>query len=156
MRAQTRRRGPDGLFWCVTYNGEMFTFDPVNEEIVSKGLNWPGKERYTTSMDRSPGGRYVYYLPGAHGHGYTDGSPIIQYDTKTDTKKVLAFVHPYYYKKYGYTPGGTFSIKLDDKGERLFILWNGALVEHQEGRGGDTFGQCSVMLVKIPESERIE
>ena len=156
MRAQTRRRGPDGLFWCVTYNGEMFTFDPVNEEIVSKGFNWPGKERYTTSMDRSPGGRYVYYLPGAHGHGYTDGSPIIQYDTKTDTKKVLAFVHPYYYEKYGYTPGGTFSIKLDDKGERLFILWNGALVEHQEGRGGDTFGQCSVMLVKIPESERVE
>jgi len=105
---------------------------------------------------QEPWGRYLYYLPGAHGHGYTDGSPIVQYDTKTGTKKVLAFVYPYYYKKYGYTPGGTFSIKLDDKGEQLFILWNGAFVDHEQGRGGDTFGQCSVMLVKIPESERGE
>ena len=156
MRAQTRQRGPDGLFWCVTYSGELFTFDPVKEEIESKGLNWPGEQRYTCSMDRSPGGRYIYYLPGAHGHGYTDGSPLIQYDTKTGVKKVLAFMYPYYYEKYGYTPGGTYSIKLDSEGERLFILWNGAFVEHTEGRGGDTFGQCSVMVVSIPESERIE
>ena len=106
-------------------------------------------------MDRSPGGRYIYYLPGAHGHGYTDGSPVVQYDTKTDIKKVIAFMYPYYYDKYGYTPGGTFSIKLDERGERLFILWNGAFVEHT-GKGGDTFGQCSVMVVNIPESERIE
>ena len=156
MRAQTRRRGPDGLFWGVSYNGMLFTFDPVKEEIVGKGYNWPGEERYTASMDRSPGGRYVYYLPGAHGRGYAEGSPIVQYDTQTGTKKILAFMFPYYYEKYGYTPGGTFSIKLDDEGKQLFILWNGAFIEHKEGAGGDTFGQCSVMVVNIPESERIE
>ena len=59
----------------LTYNGLLFTFDPVAEKIESKGYNWPGEQRYTCSMDRSPGGRYVYYLPGAHGHGYSDGSP---------------------------------------------------------------------------------
>ena len=107
-------------------------------------------------MDRSPGGRYVYYLPGAHGHGYSDGSPVIQYDTKTGIKKVLAFMFPYYYDKYGYIAGGTFSIKLDDSGERLFILWNGALTEYDPEKDADTFGQCSVMVVNIPESERIE
>ena len=63
---------------------------------------------------------------------------------------------PYYYEKYGYTPGGTFSIKLDDKGEKLFILWNGAFIEHTEESSGDTFGQCSAMLVNIPASERVE
>ena len=159
MRVETRKRGADGLFWGATSAGEMFTFDPVKEEIVDKGLNWPGLQRYTCSMDRSPGGRYLYYLPGAHGHGYSDGSPVIQYDTKTGTKKVLAFLFPYYYDKYGYTPGGTFSVKLDDKGERLFILWNGAFVEHQadvENEKSDTFGQCSVMVVNIPASERVE
>ena len=36
-------------------------------------------------MERSPGGRYLYYMPGAHGHGYSDGSPLIQYDTETGT-----------------------------------------------------------------------
>ena len=156
MRAQTRSAGPDGLFWGVSYDGRMFTFDPVKEEVVDKGYNWPGEQRYTCSMDRSPLGRYVYYLPGAHGHGYSDGSPIVQYDTKTDTKKVLAFMFPYYYEKYGYTPGGTFSIKLDDKGERLFILWNGAFTEYDPAKNSDTFGQCSVMVVNIPASERRE
>ncbi|MCE5250427.1 hypothetical protein LLG96_09440 [bacterium] len=156
MRAQTRFRGPDGLFWCIGYAGKLFTFDPVKEEIVDKGYNWPGEQRYTASMDRSPGGRYVYYLPGAHGRGYLDGSPVVQYDTQTGTKKVLAFMYPYYYDTYGYTPGGTFSIKLDDKGERLFICWNGAFVEQVEGKSSDTFGQCSVMVVNIPASERVE
>jgi len=156
MRAQTRQRGPDGLFWCSTSSGQLFTFDPETEEVVDQGVNWPGIQRYTCSMDRSPGGRYVYYLPGAHGHGYSDGSPVIQLDTKTGVRKVLAFMFPYYYEKYGYTHGGTFSIKLDDKGERLFILWNGAFVEHIKGKNSDTFGQCSVTVVNIPASERVE
>ncbi|MFC1539204.1 hypothetical protein ACFL6H_07260 [Candidatus Latescibacterota bacterium] len=156
MRAQTAKRGPDGLFWCVSYSGKLYTFDPVKEEIIDKGYNWPGEQRYTCSMARSPGGRYIYYLPGAHGGGYLDGAPIIQYDTETGTKKVIAFLFPYYYEKYGYTPGGTFSIKLDDNGDKLFILFNGAFISHGEKLGGDTFGQCSVMLVNIPESERLE
>lgn len=155
LRAETRHRGPDGLYWCITYGGQLFTFDPVKEEVVDRGRCWPGQQTYTASMDRSPGGRYVYYCPGAHGHGYSDGSPIVQFDTKTGTSKVLAFMFPYYMDKYGYTPGGTFSIKLDDKGERLFICWNGAFVEHT-GKNADTFGQCSVMVVNIPASERVE
>ena len=106
-------------------------------------------------MDRSPGGRYIYYCPGAHGGGTYDGTPIVQYDTKTGTKKVIAFLSAFYYEKYGYTPGGTFSIKLDDKGEKLFILWNGAFADHDKSKG-DVFGQCSITLVNIPESERIE
>lgn len=157
MRAHTAHRGPDGLFWCVTLSGQLFTFDPVTEEIVDKGPNWCGQQRYTGSMARSPGGRYLYYAPGAHGHGYSDGSPLIQYDTRTGTRKVLAFFFPHYFEKYGYTAGGTFSIRLDENGERLFMVWNGAFVEHNGERlSGDVFGNCSVMCVAIPETERRE
>jgi hypothetical protein len=159
MRAQTAHRGPDGLFWGVSVAGELFTFDPVKEEIADKGLNWPGEMRYTTSMARSPRGRYVYYLPGAHGLSFADGTPIIQYDTQTDTKKVLAFLHPYFFQKYGYTIGGTFSIVLDDAGARLFILMNGAFVDPEEQlkmESPDVFGHPSVLLIHIPESERVE
>ncbi len=159
MRAQTPHRGPDGLIYGVTQSGELFTFDPVTGVVSGRGINWPGQERYTCSMDRSPGGRYIYYLPGAHGLGFQDGSPLIQFDTQTGRKKVLAFLFPYYYEKYGYTPGGTFSIRLDDKGERLFILWNGGFVDIEaqlKKDRPDVFGQCAVMLVHIPESERIE
>lgn len=66
-------------------------------------------------------------------------------------------MYPYYFEKYGYTPGGTFSIKLDDRGEKLFICWNGAFIEHKPGeKVDDTFGACSVMTVTIPEKERRE
>ncbi len=159
MRAQTAKRGPDGLFWGVTVSGELFTFDPDKEKIVEKGINWPGEQRYTTSMARSPKGRYIYYLPGGHGKSFLEGSPIVQYDTKTEKKKVIAFLSPYYFEKYGYTIGGTFSIKLDDKGEKLFILMNGAFIDIEEQlkkNNIDVFGNPSVFLINIPESERIE
>jgi hypothetical protein len=159
MRAQTRDRGPDGLFYAVTSSGQLFTFDPVKEAVVDRGLNWPGEQRYTTSMDRSPGGRYVYYLPGAHGLGYLDGSPVVQFDTHTGAKKVLAFLAPFYFEKYGYTLGGTFSIKLDATGESLFVLWNGGFADPEEQLKRDrpdVFGNCAVMLIRIPESERRE
>ena len=139
----------------MTNGGQLFTFDPEKEEIVDKGINWPGDTRYTTSMRRSPGGRYLYYSPFKYGD-CLDGSPVIQYDIQTGTIKVLAFMYPYYFKKYGYTPGGSFSMKLDDEGEKLFIIWNGAFVDHTDIKSGDALGQCSVMVVNIPESERIE
>ena len=159
MRGVTWERGPDGLFIGVTHSGELFSFDPDENEVKDLGINWPGKERYTTAMQRSPGGRYVYYAPGAHGHGNRDGSPLIQYDTKTGKRKVIAFLSPYYFKKYGYTPSGAFSVKLDDKGERLFICWNGGFFEYEDTVGERTkslFRHNSLMLVHIPESERHE
>lgn len=159
MRAQTSQRGPDGLFWGVSTDGELFAFDPVKEEVTDKGVNWPGKAKYTTSMARSPKGRYVYYLPGAHGLSWADGAPVIQYDTQTGTKKVLAFLHPYYHEKYGYTMGGTYSIALDTEGKRLFVLMNGGFVDLEErAKTPDqgVFGHCSVLLIQIPESERQE
>ena len=159
MRAQTSHRGPDGLFWGVSRNGELFSFDPEKEKVIDRGVNWPGKERYTCSMVRSPKGRYIYYLPGAHGMSFAEGAPVVQYDTLSGEKKVLAFLHPYYYDKYGYTMGGTFSIALDDSGAKLFILMNGAFIDLEEQiklQNPDVFGNPSILLIHIPESERIE
>ncbi|MFH1743302.1 MAG: hypothetical protein ABIH23_30215 [bacterium] len=159
MRAITGHRDSDGLFYGVTHAGELFCFDPEKEKIVDMGINWPGKERYTTSIEISPGNRYLYYAPGAHGHGNRDGSPLIQYDIETGQRKVLAFFTPYYFKKYGYTPSGAFSLKLDDKGENLFICWNGGFFAYEDTVGEKTkslFIHNSIMRVQIPESERQE
>ncbi|MGQ9672274.1 MAG: hypothetical protein ACUVV5_03970 [Candidatus Aminicenantales bacterium] len=159
MRAQTAQRGPDGLFWGVSRGGELFTFDPVQEEVSDRGVNWPGQERYTCSMARSPQGRYVYYLPGAHGRSFAEGAAVVQVDTITGRRKVLAFLHPFYYEKYGYTMGGTFSIALDETGARLFILMNGAFIDLEEQmkrENPDIFGHPSVLLIHIPANERQE
>lgn len=152
MRAQTRHRGPDELIWGVTNSGELFAFDPDNEKVTGMGINWPGDQRYTCCLERSPGGRYIYYQV----QSYTAGAPVIQYDTKTGIRKVLAFMLPYYYDRYGYIPTGSYSLKLDDKGEKLFVLWNGAFTEYKDDLGVGRWGHCSVMVMNIPESERGE
>jgi len=156
MRCQTRRRGPDGLFWGITYGGELFSFDPEAEEVVDRGVCWPHPQRYTCSMERSPGGRYLYYVPCSPRFHLTAASPIIQYDTETATVKVLAFAWPYYRERYGFTASQNFSLRLDDTGGRLFVVWNGGFIEHEVDGVDDTFGQVGIMLVHIPESERME
>jgi hypothetical protein len=159
IRANTLSRGPDGLIWGVTKQGEMFTFDPDTEKLAAKGINWPGLIRYTCAMERSPQGRYIYYCPGAHGVAFQDGTPIVQYDTKTGIKKVIAFLHPFYREKYGYIPAGSFSIKLDEKGENLFALWNGGFFDESDSQKKDFhgfFGNCAITYIHIPASERPE
>ncbi len=81
---------------------------------------------------------------------------MIQYDTKTGIKKILAFLRPYYYETYGYIPTGSYSLKLDDRGENLFMLWNGAFTDYAPDIGVKCFGHCAVMFMHIPESERME
>jgi hypothetical protein len=156
MRCQTRHRGPDGLFWGITYGGELFSFDPEKEEVVGHGACWPHPQRYTVSMERSPGGRYLYYVPCSPRFFFTVASPIIQYDTVDGTIKVLAFTYPYYRDIYGFTASQNFSLCLDDEGARLFVVWNGGFIERGTDGADDTFGQVAVMLVHIPESERRE
>ncbi len=150
MRAQTRNRGPDGLFWGVTVTGQLFTFDPEREIMADRGACWPGSQRYTCSLERSPGGRYLYYAPQT----YRDGSPLVQLDTRTGVRKVLAFLAPYYSGQYGYIPAVSYSLKLDPKGERLFMVWNGGFTGMRDDLGVERFGNCAVMLMDIPKSER--
>lgn len=152
MRVQTRHRGPDGLIWGITSRGMLFTFSPDSNEIIEKGTCWPGQYRYVCSLERSPGGRYIYYQPQHH----HEGAPIIQYDTRTGAKKVIAFLAPFYHKTYGYIPTGAYALKLDDTGGKLFAVWNGAFRDYEPDLGVERFGHPSVMLIHIPESERVE
>ena len=52
---------------------------------------------YGIALD--PTGRFLYYVPGAHGGGFNDGSPVVQFDVKNGKKKVIAFLHPFYQDK---------------------------------------------------------
>jgi hypothetical protein len=174
MRCHTRERGDDGLFWGLTSLGSIFSFDPEREKLEIGERLWPLNDAYSVTMDRSPGGRYLYFGVASHGRGYPYGSPVLQYDIKKRTTKILAFLHPYYYEKYGYIAGGSYSFKLDDTGERLFMIWNGdfneieALEKERQSYDADdsanwaspsphdAFGHCATFVVHIPPQEREE
>ena len=68
-------------------------------------------------------------------------------------KKVLAFLHPFYEKKYGYVPLGTFGSAVDSSGEVLYITWNGNR-GGPDPRGRLPFDTCALTVVHIPEAER--
>ena len=136
----------------MTHPGHLFRFNPDTEEVEDLGANFE-EGHYTTSIGISPAGRYVYYSPGAHGSCWEVGAPIIQYDTQLRQRKVLAFLEPYYEANYNYRFGGTFGVNVSPDGSTLFIPMNG---KELDSPGQEGFGQPSVVVIHIPESERVE
>jgi len=152
IRCYTRGRLPDGSFICQTHEGVMFKFFPDAQRCDLIGLNWV-EGLYSTAIATSPKGRYIYYAVGAHGKTWQYGGPIIQMDTRTYQKKVIAFLHPFFLEKYGYTFGGSYTMGITPDGSRLVSFWNGRFREKQEG---DSFGHLAFLCIDIPESERRE
>jgi hypothetical protein len=158
LRAHTDRRGPDGLFWAMTQDGTLFSYDPEKRKMSTAGSCWPGTRRYTTALVRSPKGRYLYYLPGAHGDAFLEGAPVVQYDTRLGRFKVLAFLGATLLAEHGYLAGGTYSIVLDAAGATLLIFMNGAARSPGDSRPlpQEAFGAPAVLALAIPPGERIE
>lgn len=151
LRAATRET-PQGYVYTISKGGkgaapELYAFNTRTEQVEKLGTAAVGSAAYTTSLDADPTGRYLYYVPGAHGGSERDGSAVVQFDTKTRQKKVIAFLHPFIHEQYGATLVGTFSTAVDARGDKLYITWN-------VNRGGKSWDCCALTVIHIPESER--
>lgn len=143
---------PDGVIYTVSQaprgqNSSIYAFRPKTGAIEKLGTAAVGSENYVATIDADPSGRYLYYVPGAHGGADRDGSPLVQFDTRTKTKKVIAFLDPYYRDKYRVILAGTYSVAVDDKGETVYVTWNA-------GRGSRAWDCCALTAIHIPVSER--
>lgn len=130
-------------------SAELWAFHVKTGEVKQLGNLAVGKQEYIASIDADPTGRYLYYVPGAHGGAAGDGTPVVQYDVATGNRKVLAFLHATFWEKYGYALDGSFGSALDEKGERLFISWDGW--RKGQPRGWES---TSLTVVHIPAAER--
>ena len=151
-RAATKET-KDGKVYTVskgqgTNTANLWEFDTKTEKVRKIGDAPVDSEAYVASMDVGPNGRYLYYVPGAHGGGFKDGTPIVQFDVKTRKRKVLAFLHPYYESKYGLIPKGTYSTEISEEGDKLYITFN-------TSRGTRAWDCCGLAVVHIPKSERM-
>lgn len=152
-RAHTKDKDAEGAFWCMDVSGAMFKFYPEQDRTEPVGINWGRAGKYTSNMNFSPKKRYIYYMPGADTAAWQYGTPVVQFDTKTGKKKVIAFLNDFYVSKYGYSPGGTYGIELDEKGESLFCYTNGRFTERSLG---SAYGRPAIFHVHIPATERVE
>jgi hypothetical protein len=80
---------------------DLCAFRPKTGELKQLGPGAVAKQEHIASIEADPTGRYLYYVPGAHGGAAADGSPVVQYDVKTGKKKVIAFLHDVFWEKYG-------------------------------------------------------
>jgi len=154
LRSATQETA-DGYVYTVSTRGDgaIWRFNTKTEKIDRIGDAAVGTQTYVTSLDVDPTGRYLYYSAGAHGGSQQDGTPIVQFDVKTGKKKVLAFLHPFSQKKYGYTPLGTFGSAINETGDKLYVTWNGNR-GGADSRGRIGFDTCALTVIHIPESER--
>jgi len=152
IRAATQET-PQGYVYTVSQAGPnedpmLYAFNTRTEQIETLGSPSIGTQKYIASLDADPTGRYLYYMPGAHGGSEKDGTPVIQFDVRSRQKKVIAFLHPFYQDKYGCTLKGTYSSAVDPRGDKLYVTWN-------VSRGSRAWDCCGLTAIHIPPSERL-
>lgn len=142
----------DGFVYTVSLgqrseDAAVWSFHTRTEETRKIGTAAVGTQAYIASLDVDPSGRWLYYVPGAHGGSEGDGSPVVQFDLRTGRKKVIAFLEPFYTETYGLTLKGTYSTAVDPAGDKLYITWN-------VSRGSRAWDCCGLTVVHLPASER--
>lgn len=135
----------------------LWEFDVKTETARLLGPAAVAGKTYTTSIDADhKTNRYLYYVPGSHGGAELDGTPLVQYDLKTRSRKVICFLHPYHYDKYGFIPLGTFGSAVSPEGDKVYVTWNGNRGTPREKLGGRArFNTCGMTVVHIPADERL-
>src|SRR5207244_10198971 len=94
LRAATQETA-QGMVYTAERDG-IWAFDTKTEKAEKLGPSAVGVADYITSIKVDPKtGRYLYYVPGGHGGADRDGAPLVQFDVKTRTRKVIAFLHPF-------------------------------------------------------------
>jgi hypothetical protein len=154
LRAATQETSDGSVYTVGQTNGHLWKFDTTTEAITDLGELAVASQTYTTTIDADPTGRYLYYIPGAHGGSQKDGTPVIQFDTKLRTRKVIAFLQPELQKQFGYITLGTFGSAVSPDGSRLYVTWNGNR-SGADKRGRFPFDTCALTVIHIPESERV-
>jgi len=150
IRAATAET-PQGKVYAVStgQGGDepiLWAFDVKTERIEQLGTARVGSQSYITSIDADPTGRYLYYVPGAHGGSQRDGAAVVRFDTQTRKKRIVAFLHPFYQQRYGVTLCGTYSTAVDSDGRKLYITWNAS-------RGSRAWDCCCLTVVHLPPED---
>lgn len=150
VRACTEETKDGKIYGFTQGNKNLWVFDVKTETTKTLGPGMVGTQSYVTSMDLDEATqRYIYYVPGAHGGGVKDGTPVVQYDIKTNKRKIVAFLSKFYKEKYGYSPDGTFSTAVSPDGSTVYVTWNGSRAA--DAKDWDT---VAMTAIHIPKSER--
>lgn len=126
---------PDGTVYGVSQGADdesamLFALSPdgsVRDLGRAKG--------YTASLALSRDGSRFYYVPGAHGDAWTQGTPVIEVDTSTGEQRTVVKLNPLAEEHLHLTLGGSYDIALDRKRNVLYVGANAG--ETHDGPWGE-------------------
>ncbi|MCE5250241.1 hypothetical protein LLG96_08475 [bacterium] len=148
MRAHSHKRSKDGSFWVNSQNGTLYKFWPDTRQTEVVTHLWID-QTYAPRIVMSEDEKFIYYVPNLV-QTYSYYQPVVQFNTETRRRKVIAFTADYYFEKYGFYNGGAHGLAISEDGSTLVINFNGAFKPRIE----PFYGNPALMVVRIPESER--
>lgn len=155
MRSSAAETKAGEIYGVTHKTNELFRYRPAEDKLETLGPNWLSGG-YTTVCELSPDERFIYFLPGAHGGAFKDGTPVVQYEIATGQRKALAFLAPAFEKEHGYVPAGTYGMKLSADGSTLYVNFNGHPADGVRPANIKPigFGLTAFAAIHIPVDER--
>ncbi len=139
LRASTSP-APDGTVYGVTEAPDRFFALAPDGGIRSLGE----ARGYTASLALDPDGSRFFYVPGAHGDAFEQGTPVIEVDTATGRQQVVAELDGLAREHLGLTLGGSYDIAVDPTGKRLYVGLNAGTTRD------DPWGEVVLAVVSLP------
>jgi hypothetical protein len=119
LRASTHP-APDRTVYGVTEKPEhLFALRP-DGSIDDLG----GARGYTASIAVDPKGERLFYVPGAHGDSWEQGTPLIAVDTETGEQEIIVELNDVVGRELDLTLGGSYSVAVDPSGDRVYVGLN--------------------------------
>ena len=123
---------PDGTVYGVTREPDVLFSMAPDGSIKEMGP----VRGYVASLAIDPTGRWLYYVPGAHGKAWEQETPVVRVDTRTGDEKVIVELAAAGLDKLRLRLGGTYNIVADPGGGRLYVGLNaGPAAEKEEAFG---------------------
>ncbi|MEX0817706.1 MAG: hypothetical protein WD027_09675, partial [Gaiellales bacterium] len=140
LRAATEP-GPDGTLYGATTDPDvLFAMAPSGEIRVLGPLRG-----YTTSIALHPSGDRLFYVPGAHGDSWEQGTPLIGVDTSTGEETIIVELNDLAEEHLDLRLGGTYNVAVDPTGRVVYLGMNAGVA------GTDSsFGEVVLLIVRLP------
>ena len=139
LRATTRP-APDGTVYGVTEAPDRFFALGSDGHVRALG----DARGYTASVALDPDGSRFFYVPGAHGDAFEQGTPVVEVDTATGEQRVVTELDSLAVDHLGLTLGGSYSIAIDRSGTHLYVGLNAGTTRD------DPWGEVVLAVVTLP------
>jgi len=129
MLRASSRPAKSGVVYGITHGGVVFALDSPTGVVRPLGTTW-GSGYYATALALSDDGVHLYFAPFAPGLPILPplkDAPIVQLDTRTGKRSIVALLGPELEQNYGYEIDQNYGVTVDDKEGRLYLTFNGRL-----------------------------